>query len=177
MDSMFALMRDVIARVPRGKVITYGEVAGQAGFPGAARQAVWSLRGARGLPWHRVVAAGGRIALPGIQGQEQRLRLESEGVTFRGARVRMDLHSLHHASSITTSPVLSSIHENNPPNRGRRSGGRKTTRAAARKNRRPDGLGAHAPGTGAQARPASAKRRSSVSRKTRSKKTKPDANK
>ena len=177
MDSMFALMREVIARVPRGKVITYGQVAEQAGFPGAARQAVWSLRGARGLPWHRVVAAGGRIALPGIQGQEQRLRLESEGVTFRGARVRMDLHGLHHASSISTPDVLSSTHENNPPNRGRRSGGRKTTSAATRKNRRPSGLGAPAPGAGAQARPPAAKRRSSVSSKTRSKKAKPDASK
>ena len=90
--SMFTLLRAVIARVPRGSVITYGEVAEAAGFPGAARQAVWALRGAKGLPWHRVVAAGGRIALPGEQGMEQRLRLETEGVTFRGSRVRMDLH-------------------------------------------------------------------------------------
>lgn len=89
---MFVLMRAVIARVPRGKVITYGQVAEKAGFPGAARQAVWSLRASKGLPWHRVVAAGGRIALPGEQGLDQRLRLEMEGVTFRGRRVRMDLH-------------------------------------------------------------------------------------
>jgi len=39
-----------------------------------------------------VVGAGGRIALPGEEGREQRLRLEMEGVTFRGGRVRMDLH-------------------------------------------------------------------------------------
>ena len=89
---MFALMRAVIARVPRGKVITYGNVAKTAGFPGAARQAVWALQDSRGLPWHRVVAAGGRIALPGEHGLDQRLRLETEGVTFRGGRVRMDLH-------------------------------------------------------------------------------------
>jgi len=85
-------MQAVIARIPKGKVATYGQIAEKAGFPGAARQAVWSLRAARGLPWHRVVAAGGRIALPGDQGIEQRLRLEREGVAFRGARVRMDLH-------------------------------------------------------------------------------------
>lgn len=89
---MFTRLRAVIARVPRGKVITYGQVAEAAGFPGAARQTVWALRGSKGLPWHRVVAAGGRIALPGEQGLEQRLRLETEGVTFRGGRVRMDLH-------------------------------------------------------------------------------------
>jgi len=90
---MFALIRDVIARIPRGKVATYGQVAELAGFPGAARQAVWALHDSRGLPWHRVVAAGGRIALPGHQGLDQRLRLEMEGVTFRGQKVRMDLHT------------------------------------------------------------------------------------
>jgi len=89
---MFTHLRAVIARVPRGKVITYGQVAEAAGFPGAARQTVWALHGSKGLPWHRVVAAGGRIALAGEQGLEQRLRLETEGVTFRGGRVRMDLH-------------------------------------------------------------------------------------
>ena len=89
---MFTHLRAVIARVPRGKVITYGQVAEAAGFPGAARQTVWALQDSKGLPWHRVVAAGGRIALPGEQGLEQRLRLETEGVAFRGGRVRMDLH-------------------------------------------------------------------------------------
>ena len=86
------LLRAVIASVPRGKVITYGQVAEAAGFPRAARMTVWALQGADGLPWHRVVAAGGRIALTGEEGWEQRMRLETEGVTFRGERVRMDLH-------------------------------------------------------------------------------------
>ena len=87
-----ARIRGVIAAVPRGKVITYGQAAEAAGFPRAARLTVWALQAGDGLPWHRVVGAGGRIALPGEQGQEQRLRLEMEGVTFRGARVRMDRH-------------------------------------------------------------------------------------
>ncbi len=90
---MLATFRRVIASVPRGKVITYGKVAEAAGFPGAARLTVWALQGETGLPWHRVVGAGGRIALMGEEGQEQRLRLELEGVTFRGRRVRMDLHN------------------------------------------------------------------------------------
>jgi methylated-DNA-protein-cysteine methyltransferase related protein len=84
--------RAVIARVPRGKVITYGQVAAAAGFPRAARLTVLALQRATELPWHRVVGAGGRIALRGEEGQEQRLRLEIEGVTFRGSKVRMDLH-------------------------------------------------------------------------------------
>ena len=90
--STLARLRRVIASVPRGKVITYGQVAEFAGFPGVARLTVRALYGETGLPWHRVVAAGGRIALTGEGGREQRLRLSMEGVTFRGGRVRMDLH-------------------------------------------------------------------------------------
>lgn len=91
--STFGRLRQVIAGVPRGKVITYGQVAAAGGFPGAPRLTVWALQEAEGLPWHRVVGAGGRIALPGEQGREQRLQLEIEGVAFRRGRVRMDLHN------------------------------------------------------------------------------------
>ena len=91
--SVLARFRAVIAAVPRGRVITYGQVAEAAGFPGAARLTVWALRRTVGLPWHRVVAARGRIALEGEDGLEQRLRLETEGVTFRGRRVRMERHN------------------------------------------------------------------------------------
>jgi alkylated DNA nucleotide flippase Atl1 len=87
--SMFTKIQSVVRKIPRGKVSSYGAVAKAAGFPGAARQVVWALRQAKGLPWHRVVAAGGRIALPGEAGFEQRMRLESEGVSFSGSRVRM----------------------------------------------------------------------------------------
>lgn len=92
--SLTALTRiqNVIARVPRGRVITYGQAAAAAGFPGAPRLTVRALHAGEGLPWHRVVGAGGRISLPGEEGREQRLRLEMEGVTFRSGRVRMDLH-------------------------------------------------------------------------------------
>ncbi|HTP54835.1 MAG TPA: MGMT family protein [Thermoplasmata archaeon] len=90
--NVLARLRAVIATVPRGKVVTYGQVAAAGGFPGAARLTVWALQGGGALPWHRVVAAGGRIALPGDEGREQRLRLELERVTFRGDRVRMDRH-------------------------------------------------------------------------------------
>ena len=87
---MHASIRAVILRIPRGKVSTYGAVAQAAGYPGAARQVVRALQKAHGLPWQRVVAAGGRIALPGERGLEQRFRLEAEGVKFRGRKVRMN---------------------------------------------------------------------------------------
>jgi len=74
-------------------VATYGDVAAAAGFPGRARQVVWALQGASaGLPWHRVVGAGGKILLTRASGLEQRLRLEAEGVVFHGSRVWMEKH-------------------------------------------------------------------------------------
>lgn len=81
-----------IRRIPPGKVSTYGAVAKAAGFPGAARQVVAALRGAVGLPWQRVLGAGGAIKLRGDYAFEQRFRLEAEGVTFRGRKVEMKLH-------------------------------------------------------------------------------------
>lgn len=83
----------LVPRIPTGRVATYGDVATVLGLPRHARHVGRALRGcpARlGLPWHRVVAAGGRIALPGERGLEQRRRLESEGVPFRGAKVDLD---------------------------------------------------------------------------------------
>jgi methylated-DNA-protein-cysteine methyltransferase-like protein len=91
-DSMFARMLGVVRRIPRGQVSTYGDIAYAAGFPGRARQVAWALHASHGLPWHRVVGAGGKLLMPGEYGFEQRLRLEAEGVHFSGRRVRMDLH-------------------------------------------------------------------------------------
>ena len=81
--------------MPRGYVVTYGDVADAIALPCSPRfigGALGRAHPALGLPWHRVLAAGGRIALPGHAGEEQRLRLKTEGVQFAGARVRMDLH-------------------------------------------------------------------------------------
>jgi methylated-DNA-protein-cysteine methyltransferase-like protein len=89
---VLSVIRDTIRKIPKGKVSTYGEVAKAAGFPGRARQVVWALHCSRGLPWHRVVGAGGKILLPGEQGLEQRLRLETEGVAFRNGRVFLEKH-------------------------------------------------------------------------------------
>jgi methylated-DNA-protein-cysteine methyltransferase-like protein len=89
---MFARIGTQVRKIPRGRVATYGAVARAAGYPGASRQVVWALRALSGLPWHRVLGAGGRILLPGEGGMEQRLRLEMEGVTFRNGRVVMPEH-------------------------------------------------------------------------------------
>jgi methylated-DNA-protein-cysteine methyltransferase related protein len=81
-----------IRRIPKGKVSTYGAVAKAAGFPGAARRVAATLHRSVGLPWQRVVGAGGEIKLRGESAFEQRFRLEAEGVTFRGRKVNMREH-------------------------------------------------------------------------------------
>jgi methylated-DNA-protein-cysteine methyltransferase-like protein len=83
---------DVVCAIPRGRVSTYGAVARAAGLPGRARQAGFALKVApegRNLPWHRVVAAGGRIAFPASSRshREQARRLRAEGVPVRVGRV------------------------------------------------------------------------------------------
>jgi len=82
-------IRAAIMNIPRGHVSTYGAIARAAGLPGGARLVVRTLGQSHGLPWHRVVAAGGRIAIPGEGGLDQRFRLEMEGVKFSGKKVRM----------------------------------------------------------------------------------------
>jgi methylated-DNA-protein-cysteine methyltransferase-like protein len=81
-----------IRSLPKGKVSSYGALAKAAAWPGAARQVVRILRQVPGLPWHRVVGAGGAIKLRGENGAEQKFRLRMEGVSFRGVRVDMKRH-------------------------------------------------------------------------------------
>jgi methylated-DNA-protein-cysteine methyltransferase-like protein len=57
-----------------------------------------------GIPWHRVVGAGGHIRLRGDNAMEQRLRLEMEGVRFVGARIDMAAHAFKFARQSGTKP-------------------------------------------------------------------------
>ena len=79
----------VVRRIPKGKVSTYGAIARVAGLPGGARQVAQVLHRGFELPWQRVLGAEGEIKLRGDSAIEQRLRLEAEGVRFRGRRVDM----------------------------------------------------------------------------------------
>src|SRR5690349_16791162 len=89
-----AAFRRVIRSVPKGKVSTYGKVATAAGYPLYHRAVARLLRTElpNGLPWQRIVGAGGEIKLRGEAAEEQRLRLTMEGVKFRGRRVNMELY-------------------------------------------------------------------------------------
>ncbi len=76
-----------LAAIPAGRVVTYGQLAALAGCPGAARWVGSVLRKLphdTQLPWHRVIGAGGRIALPSSGGDEQRRRLAAEGIDTTG---------------------------------------------------------------------------------------------
>ena len=79
-------VKDIIKKIPRGRVATYGQIAAYAGNPRGARQVVRILHSSTQkdkLPWHRVVNREGRIALrPGSGYEIQKGLLLSEGIKF-----------------------------------------------------------------------------------------------
>ncbi len=90
----FRRVWSVVEAIPEGCVASYGQVAKLAGLNGGARRVGGALAKApdRGsLPWHRILKADGKIALPaGSTGrQEQISRLEHEGVAIVAGRVDM----------------------------------------------------------------------------------------
>lgn len=81
---------EVLRSLRKGDIVTYGEVALEAGYPGRAR-AVGTLlaSGIHKVPWWRVVNASGRL-VPGHElAQATRLRREGVAVDLDGKRVRM----------------------------------------------------------------------------------------
>jgi methylated-DNA-protein-cysteine methyltransferase related protein len=88
-------VHQIVRRIPRGRVATYGQIAAMLGWPRAARAVGHAMRNCPpGLPWHRVVNASGGISLrANVSGMlTQRLLLEQEGVPVRRGRVRLDRH-------------------------------------------------------------------------------------
>lgn len=75
----------VLAGLEPGEVVTYGEVAAEAGRPGAARAVGRFLATHDGQPWWRVVTASGRL-VPGLEAEHAR-RLRAEGVAVEQGRV------------------------------------------------------------------------------------------
>ena len=86
----FGAIYEVVARIPRGRIASYGQVARMAGMPGVARTVGWAMAalpargrvGGRAIPWHRVLNARGGVSprpseTPGRpDGQAARLRRE-----------------------------------------------------------------------------------------------------
>lgn len=99
-SGIFRAIWEVVARVPRGRVATYGQVARMAGCPGGARTVGWAMRAlpdglrvhGKAVPWHRVINAEGGISprrgtAPGDETVRQARALRREGVAVAGARV------------------------------------------------------------------------------------------
>jgi methylated-DNA-protein-cysteine methyltransferase-like protein len=97
---LFDRVYERVRGIPRGRVMTYGEVARSVGVPRGARAVGWALRALprsqeRRVPWHRVVGAFGRISpRVGTGPLVQRRRLRAEGVRFVGDKVDLARHGL-----------------------------------------------------------------------------------
>lgn len=91
-DEQIERVRELVASVPAGQVVTYGDIAAAAGLS-SARTVGWIMRtDSADLPWHRVVPASGRPAAH--IARRQLARLELEGVPISGDMV--DLSRARH---------------------------------------------------------------------------------
>ena len=86
-----------VEKIPSGKVATYGQVADLAGLGRGARRVGRALRVLppdSGVPWHRVIRAGGHIAFPAGSDafNRQRSRLQQEGISLLKGRVDLGVY-------------------------------------------------------------------------------------
>lgn len=86
-DSFADAVSETVLDIEPGDISTYGEVAEEAGYPGAARAVGTLLSRTSGLPWWRVIAANGRL-VPGMEAEHAE-RLRSEGVKVMNGAVVM----------------------------------------------------------------------------------------
>lgn len=84
---VFARVYALVRRIPRGRVMTYGQIATLVESRLSPRAVGWAMHGCpRGVPWHRVVNASGGMStdrLPDVPPGLQRALLEAENVDFR----------------------------------------------------------------------------------------------
>ena len=81
-NSFFNRVYGIVAKIPYGRVISYGQIARMLGSPRAARTVGWALNACpEDLPWQRVVKADGAIAGGGLAELRRTLLLE-EGIPF-----------------------------------------------------------------------------------------------
>jgi len=80
----------LVKKIPRGRAMTYGELAKALRLPGGARtagRAMAATPSGQGVPWHRVVGAGGRLLIREPYASLQRKLLESEGLRLAEKRI------------------------------------------------------------------------------------------
>ena len=86
----------LVQKIPRGRVTTYGEIARFLRLRGGARAAGYAMAACptgQGIPWHRVVGAGGRLLIAEPHASLQRRLLETEGIEISGRRIYMNIYS------------------------------------------------------------------------------------
>jgi len=85
-ESFFQRVWEIVRKIPRGRVTTYGQIALMLGNPRMSRVVGYALRRSKGdLPWHRVVNREGRFSVEAVfpgGGELQRAMLLEEGVPF-----------------------------------------------------------------------------------------------
>lgn len=96
--STFQKIYEVVKTIPKGSIMTYGQVATLAGNPRWARVVGYALHSnpnPKEIPCHRVVMRDGSVAPGFVFGgpEVQRQILESEGITFtKDGKVDMKKH-------------------------------------------------------------------------------------
>jgi methylated-DNA-protein-cysteine methyltransferase related protein len=81
---------EFVKKIPRGRVVTYGQVAKVLRLSGGARtagRAMAACPSGRGVPWHRVVGAGGKLLIREPHASLQRKLLETEGLELAEKRI------------------------------------------------------------------------------------------
>lgn len=80
--SFFQSVYAVVEQIPKGRVVTYGDIARAIGHPNRARFVGFAMRACPDtLPWHRVVMADGTVT-GGDFAPVRRALLEREGIPF-----------------------------------------------------------------------------------------------
>jgi methylated-DNA-protein-cysteine methyltransferase related protein len=91
----------LVKQIPRGRVLSYGALARTLRLPGGARtagRAMSACPSGKGIPWHRVLGANGKLLIREPYASLQRRLLESEGVAVSESRVNMKRHAWTPAS-------------------------------------------------------------------------------
>jgi methylated-DNA-protein-cysteine methyltransferase-like protein len=96
--SLYETIYEMVRKIPKGKVATYGQIARLCGFRGHARlvgYALHNLKPNSGVPWHRVINSKGMISLPQNTGayELQKRLLERENIVFTGEKVDLSKYA------------------------------------------------------------------------------------
>jgi len=91
----FDAVYKLVKQIPRGRVLTYGALARAVRLPGGARtagRAMAATPSGKGIPWHRVLGAGGKILIRVPFASLQKRLLESEGIPVMESRINLKRH-------------------------------------------------------------------------------------